>query len=698
MRGRNNIRRTKKRQFNSWQIFLVLIIVLLAISISYAMFSTQLIINGGVDGEQEQLDIVYLNIDNTSSYPSSIGYMETYSYTFSIPPTIEAITMGGTRLTLGTDYTYTDGVLRIPNVTGNLVINGEEPELEDFKIKYIFGDNIEFDGKTLLDTDIALFSEENFDRNFELTVNIDSNTFDSTQNNKLNTVLNCVDHKTSPYHGFLLRRDASKYIFKVTNANNGVTERHPSLGEVQNVLITRTNKKIYADLTNGSNLTEVGDFSNFTQRINSTLFIGSDINSSNVPFRCFLGEMSNITVTNYYEAEEAPITLPKPTRTGYIFSGWFSNSNFTTRVGYGGETYMPKGDTNLYAKWTKEVPIEDDVDEYIHNGQINFAQEDYINTHVYLYSQKNIHRNFEMSFDIVGLGNSSNDDTLMSATKNIFSIANASNETMNLYTTGKTAGNSVEGIPNTITNVRLIRIDDKLYYSLNGQTFLKINDYAGVTSYSNRPVLFGADFKPDGSVYRNFDGILSNMKVKFISDNVTLADYDRTHGQLATVYQHNGDYVFDGTNNIDKNIRPFDFDSYDKDFEISFNIVSIDSTTVEQSTLVNSKYENSDAGFPGFVYRLTTNKKQLELTAAKATSGSPILKNVSDVQSVKISRRNMKLYLKINDEEEQLAYDFSGFKDFFSTKITIGSSTNANGNIFRPFKGTLSDIVIKMEQ
>ena len=138
---------------------------------------------------------------------------------------------------------------------------------------------------------------------------------------------------------------------------------------------------------------------------------------------------------------------------------------------------------------------KDDVDEYIHNGQINFAQEDYINTHVYLYSQKNIHRNFEMSFDIVGLGNSSNNDTLMSATKNIFSIANASNETMNLYTTGKTAGNSVEGIPNTITNVRLIRIDDKLYYSLNGQTFLKINDYAGVTSYSNRPVLFGADFK-----------------------------------------------------------------------------------------------------------------------------------------------------------------------------------------------------------
>ena len=690
--------RRKRTHFKPLHIFLIIFVFLITISTAYAYYSTELFINGTATGEQQQLSVIYLNIDNSSSYPDTVGYMETYSYTFAIPPVIQNITMGGVRLNLGTDYTYTDGTLTIPNVTGNLVINGEEPELEDFKIKYIFGDNIEFDGKTMLDTDIALFSEENFDRNFELTVNIDSNTFDGTQNGKLNTVLNCADHKTSPYHGFLLRRDASKYIFKVTNANNGVTERHPTISEVQNILITRTDKKIYADLSNGSNLTEVGDFSNFTQRINSTIFIGSDINSSNLPFRCFLGEMSNITVTNYYEAEEAPITLPKPTRTGYIFSGWFSNSNFTTRVGYGGETYMPQGDTNLYAKWKKEVPIEDDVDEYIHNGQFNFAQEDYINTHVYLYSQKNIHRNFEMSFDIVGLVNSGNDDALMSATKNIFSIANASNETMNLYTTGKTASSSVEGISNTITNVRLIRIDDKLYYSFNGQTFLQINDYAGVTSYSNNPVLFGADFRPDGSVYRSFDGILSNMKVKFISDNATLADYDRTHGQLATVYEHNGNYVFDGTNNIDSNIRAFDFDSYDKDFEISFNIVSIDSTTMEQSTLVNSKYENSDAGFPGFVYRLTTNKKQLELTAAKATSGSPILKNVSAVQSVKISRRNMKLYLKINDEEEQLAYDFSGFKDFFSTKITIGSSTDATGNIFRPFKGTLSDIVIKLEQ
>jgi hypothetical protein len=100
-------------------------------------------------------------------------------------------------------------------------------------------------------------------------------------------------------------------------------------------------------------------------------------------------------------------------------------------------------------------------------------------------------------------------------------------------------------------------------------------------------------------VYRNFDGILSNMKVKFISDNVTLADYDRTHGQLATVYQHNGDYVFDGTNNIDKNIIPFDFDSYDKDFEISFNILNLNlADSVNQATLISIKDEDYNNIWP----------------------------------------------------------------------------------------------------
>ncbi|MBO6244215.1 MAG: InlB B-repeat-containing protein, partial [Clostridia bacterium] len=642
-------------------IIMAFIAVLMFLSISYAAFSTTLRINGTVTGEQQELSVIYLHIDNSSSYPSTIKYMETYSYTFINPPTIESVTMGGTQLELNTDYTYENGTLTIPDVTGNLVIDGEVPELQDFSIKYVYGDNIEFDGKSRLDTGIALFSNDNFERDFEMTVKIDSNTYDSTQNSGYNTLINCVDHDVSPWHGFLLRRNSSKYIFKVTNAQNTVTETNPSLSEVQNVLIARQNKKLYADLTNGSNLSEVGDFSNYTERINSTLLIGSDINNANAPNRCFVGQLSNITVKNYYKAEEAPVTLPSPSRTGYIFKGWYADSAFTQKIGDGAQIYTPRKENNtLYAKWLSIDDIEEEQ-EYVFNGQYNFAQQGYINTYVYLYTSNNIHKNFEMSFDIVDLGSSSNDDTLMSATKNILKIKNITNKLLKLETIGNTASSSVDNIPSTVTNVRIIRINDKLYYSFNGQSFLLINDYTNSTSYSDNPVIFGADFKADGTVYRNFDGILSNMSVKFISDSATLSDYDTPTGQLATVYSHSGEYVFDGTNYIDTNVKLFDYDSYDKDFEISFNIVSIDSDVSTQGTLVNSKYENKSAGYPGFVYILTSDKKRLEFTAATATSGSPNIRNVSDVHSVKISRKDMKIYLKINDEEEKQLYDFSGF-------------------------------------
>ena len=43
------------------------------------------------------------------------------------------------------------------------------------------------------------------------------------------------------------------------------------------------------------------------------------------------------------------ITLPTPTRSGYTFNGWFSDSGFTTAVN---SPYTPAANTTLYARWT----------------------------------------------------------------------------------------------------------------------------------------------------------------------------------------------------------------------------------------------------------------------------------------------------------------------------------------------------------
>ena len=63
---------------------------------------------------------------------------------------------------------------------------------------------------------------------------------------------------------------------------------------------------------------------------------------------------STITSSSFTTGDTA-ITLPTPTRTGYTFGGWYSNTGLTTKIGNAGASYSPAGTTaalSAYAKWT----------------------------------------------------------------------------------------------------------------------------------------------------------------------------------------------------------------------------------------------------------------------------------------------------------------------------------------------------------
>ena len=129
----------KKKAFKTSYIFIIFLIFLISISISYSIHSTRLVIYGRVKGVQDEFKVMYLYMDNSESFPSTIKYMETYSYTFANQPKIESITMGGNQLILNTDYTYTNGTLTIQNATGDIVIEGQRE-----KVNVTF----DIDGKT----------------------------------------------------------------------------------------------------------------------------------------------------------------------------------------------------------------------------------------------------------------------------------------------------------------------------------------------------------------------------------------------------------------------------------------------------------------------------------------------------------------------------------------------------------------------
>ena len=63
----------------------------------------------------------------------------------------------------------------------------------------------------------------------------------------------------------------------------------------------------------------------------------------------------NSTSSAPYITAASALTLPSPTKTGYSFAGWFSDTGFASKVGGAGGSYSPSGSNasiTLYARWT----------------------------------------------------------------------------------------------------------------------------------------------------------------------------------------------------------------------------------------------------------------------------------------------------------------------------------------------------------
>lgn len=61
--------------------------------------------------------------------------------------------------------------------------------------------------------------------------------------------------------------------------------------------------------------------------------------------------------TSYATSASAAVTLPTPTRSGYIFAGWYTVASGGDRVGGAGESYTPSANVTLYAQWGKPCTV-----------------------------------------------------------------------------------------------------------------------------------------------------------------------------------------------------------------------------------------------------------------------------------------------------------------------------------------------------
>ena len=64
-----------------------------------------------------------------------------------------------------------------------------------------------------------------------------------------------------------------------------------------------------------------------------------------------LASVQDTVVNIYAKWSDGSVILPTPTKTGYIFDGWYTTPDGTTKIGDGGDKYTPSKDITIYAHW-----------------------------------------------------------------------------------------------------------------------------------------------------------------------------------------------------------------------------------------------------------------------------------------------------------------------------------------------------------
>lgn len=229
----------------------------------------------------------------------------------------------------------------------------------------------------------------------------------------------------------------------------------------------------------------------------------------------------------------------------YEFLADFSDLVYTfdIPVSFGGvinpdgtmERYFDGVITNAYVKFLDDTVTTDDYTMALYENKMEFdgKNSSIFDTELYLFSAENIHKNFEIYFEIKKINSNSNQSTLMNA-KDESGLNKVYPGFMMRIDNGKlllkgdsTSSNSnKENFNyNDVESVRIIRISDVVYYSINEGQYKTLMDFSNIVRTFDAPLAFGGVIKPNGDKARPFNGTLTNVSAEFISDDATLEDY-----------------------------------------------------------------------------------------------------------------------------------------------------------------------------
>ena len=215
----------------------------------------------------------------------------------------------------------------------------------------------------------------------------------------------------------------------------------------------------------------------------------------------------------------------------YQFLGWYKESNFVTKVD---ETFVPTGNTTLYAKWNKIY--------YGHPGQYEFTGNSFINTYVELFNEENARKDFIVTFTVdeyTGFNNTGNSDHRGTIFSNMDESGNPyygvhfyhdTEYVVNINASTNQNDRMKDNTTGYVTGQKVVfkRENGIVYYSYDDGPFVQTKNFSSFTAYFDDPATFGGGFKPNDPRY--LIGKLSDMSVEIIEPETYTIHFDANGG------------------------------------------------------------------------------------------------------------------------------------------------------------------------
>ncbi|MBR3116598.1 MAG: InlB B-repeat-containing protein, partial [Bacilli bacterium] len=371
-------------------------------------------------------------------------------------------------------------------------------------------------------------------------------------------------------------------------------------------------------------------------------------------------------------------SLPTPVKNGYTFIGWFTGllNGFAINEGY-----IPNYNMALYARYYKDLSGANIEPSSISIG-INEQK---------TISVTNIEE--EYTFE--------SKDPSIASIDSSGKVTGISQGNTEIIITGISSGKTVTIPVNVIENYYVISFNTKGGSSIDD---LKINQGSKIGSLPT-PIKSGYTF--DGWYLEST--YLTNIDENYVPTGNTNLYAKWSGNQFETVFSQEGACTFNGSSSnitgsecsnysdqtyINTNIKLFSEENYQKDFEVGFTIVSRGDNS-NNDTMMNAKDEKGSP-YPGIVYRVKDASYDNISVAANSSVSLKTDYDNSTITKVVYKRINGMLYISFNDGEDVELIDMTDLIYKFDTPVTFGASLNGSGNPQRYFKGTLSNMYVKL--